>query len=903
MRRFFATIAILTALCAPAAAQQNPYIAPTGPLPPLPADQGVTALQQDLQRLHTRASLLLIVAHPDDEDSGMLAYQSRGHGVRTGMLTLTRGEGGQNVMTGDFNDALGLIRTQELLAEDQYSAVDQFFSTTADFGFSKTMDETLANWTWERSLCDAVLAVRTYRPLVVASVFLGGPTDGHGHHQVSGRLSQEVFTAAADPAVCPDQIARGLLPWQPLKIYDRVPTFSISSQGIYDYATGQYAPARFYNYVSKTWIDGAPSTDVVIPEGQDSPLLGTSFYNFAHQGLALQKTQITNAIPFNTGAHNVPYHRFAADPSVKLPAGNAQEKDFFDGIDTSLASIASLAPSDKTLPIALAAIDADVTKAIAQLDPAHPESIAPLLADGLARTNALLSHLAHANLPASERYNATSELLRKQAQFNTALIHALGLNLTISTNSASSNITPSSTVSGSMQLAAASPLDDVTFTINAADHNAHLITTSPLSATFTLTIPTSAASTRPYFTRPSIEQSFYNIADENLRLQPTTPFPFVAAATVRYQNVHITLQQILTQNSQPLVIVPPVSVSTTPSSAVIPFDKSSITLTARVHTDSPSGAAGTLHLNLPTGWTAQPASIDFHITPVHDQKETFTIAPHNLSAQSYTVSAVATVNGHTFTDGYTSVGYPGLIHSNLYRPAVTHISGVDLHVAPNLRIAYLQGTGDDLPAALVSIGLNVTTVSLDDLVQPDLRSRFDELFLGVRSYTAHPTLPLLDPQFEAFVRAGGVLITQYNSKPFASTPDHPIAPYPFDLSSFPENVVEEQAPITLLEPDHPLFTFPNRITSADFNNWIEERGHSFLRTWDPHYTALTQTHDAGQSPQRGGLLFARSGCGAYVYLAYALYRQTPEGVPGAYRLLANLASLPRNSAAVGCTTH
>lgn len=897
MRRFLSVAALACVLCAPAAAQSP------SPLPTLPADQGVTALQQDLLRLHTRASLLLIVAHPDDEDSGMLAYQSRGHGVRAGMLTLTRGEGGQNVMTGDFNDALGLIRTQELLSADRYSAVDQFFASTADFGFSKTMDETLANWSYDRVLCDAVRTVRLYRPLVVASVFLGGPTDGHGHHQVSGRLSQEVFAAAADPTVCPDQIASGLLPWQPLKIYDRVPTFSISAKGIYDYATGQYAPARFYNYITKKWTDGAPSTDVTIPEGDTSPLLGMSYYQFARTGLALQKTQITNAIPFSSGSHDVPYHRFASVPAITSP-----EKDFFTGIDTSLASIASLAPHDSTLPAALAAIDADVTQAIAQIDPAHPDAIAPLLADGLARTNTLLDHLSHTRIPATQRYNATSELLHKQAQFNSALGHALGLTFSATTNAPSPNVTPGSALAGSLTLTSSIPLapDAVSFSINSP---ATLHSTSPLSSTFTLTVPANSSPTRPYFSRPSIEQPFYNIADDSLRGLPITPYPFTASTAVQYHGVSIHLQQILQSAPDaanaaptPLVIVPPISVSLSPSAAVIPFDSPTLHLTARLHTDSPSGASGTLRLNLPDGWTATPTSALIRLPgPATEQAVIFTVTPLHLAALPYTISAVATVDDHDYTDGYTSVGYSGLIASNLYRPATTHLTGIDLHVAPNLRIAYLQGTGDDLPAALASLGLKVTTLSLDQLASTDL-SRFDELILGVRAYSAHPTLPSLDPKLEAFVRAGGVLITQYNSKPFASIPSRPIAPYPFDLSTFPENVVEEKAPVTLLAPDHPLLTFPNRITSADFDHWIEERGHSFLHTWDPLYDALTETHDTGQSPQRGGLLFARSGCGAYLYLAYALYRQTPEAVPGAYRLLANLASLPRNTAAVGCAT-
>jgi len=239
----------------------------------LPVNRGTAALEENLKRLSTRASLLMIVAHPDDEDGGMLTYESRGQGARVGMLTLTRGEGGQNAMSGDFDGALALIRTQELLAADRYMGVDQMFGTEVDFGFSKTKEEAFAKWTHERVLYDAVRAVRLYRPLVVTSVFVGGVTDGHGQHQVSGEIAQEVFTAAADPKVFPEM---RLEPWAPAKVYARVPFSRVTDKGMYDYATGKYAPARFYNYVTKTWSNEEPRANVEVPEGDHSDLLGMS---------------------------------------------------------------------------------------------------------------------------------------------------------------------------------------------------------------------------------------------------------------------------------------------------------------------------------------------------------------------------------------------------------------------------------------------------------------------------------------------------------------------------------------------------------------------------------------------------------------------------------------------------
>src|ERR1700744_1363 len=265
---------------------------------PIPANKGTLALEQSLIKLRTRASLLMIVAHPDDEDGGMLTYEARGQGGRTATLALPRGEGGKNLMSGDFDDALGLVRTQELLAADRYMGVDQMFGTEVDFGFSKTKEEAFAKWTHERVLYDAVRAVRLYRPLVIAAVFIGGVTDGHGQHQVSGEIAQEVFKAAGDPKVFPELTAEGILPWQPLKVYARVPFGAVTDQGLFDYATGQYAPARFTNYVTGDVSATVPSADVVIHEGRTDSLLADdsasqrTYVQFARLGLGLQKSQI-----------------------------------------------------------------------------------------------------------------------------------------------------------------------------------------------------------------------------------------------------------------------------------------------------------------------------------------------------------------------------------------------------------------------------------------------------------------------------------------------------------------------------------------------------------------------------------------------------------------------------------
>ncbi len=227
---------------------------------------------------------MMIVAHPDDEDGGMLTCESRGQGARVALLTLNRGEGGQNIMSNDLWDQLALVRTQELLAAGRRYGVDQYFTRVADFGFSKTLEEALAVWGHERVLYDVVRAVRLNRPLVLTAVFVGGITDGHGQHQVSGEMAQEVFKAAGDPTVFPDQIKAGLLPWTPLKVYARVPSFSVTPKGMYDYATGKWAPVRFYDYVAGKWTNAVPTANVTIHEGAYDPALGELLYPARSRG-------------------------------------------------------------------------------------------------------------------------------------------------------------------------------------------------------------------------------------------------------------------------------------------------------------------------------------------------------------------------------------------------------------------------------------------------------------------------------------------------------------------------------------------------------------------------------------------------------------------------------------------
>jgi LmbE family N-acetylglucosaminyl deacetylase len=922
-----------------------------------PDATGTLGLQQLLRKLQTRASILNIVAHPDDEDGGMLTLNARGLGARVADLSLTRGEGGQNAMTGDFEDALGLLRTQELLANDRYTGVSQMFGTEVDFGFSKTKSEAFSKWTHERVLYDVVRAIRIFRPLVLTSTWIGDVTDGHGQHQVSGEIAQEAFLAAGDPKVFPDLTAEGILPWQPLKMYARVPTFAISPKGLYDYATGQTVPADFTNYVTGITTHTPPTPDIVIHEGAPDPLLTTcaanpadlppnlssfaagggsaspttaacrplSYIQFSRIGLGLQKSQIpTGFRNAPAGAFDVPYHLYGSclDPSASKgchpsrSGGSASQPaspqtlngdpTFFTGIDTSIEGLATLAPD---LP---AGLRAQITRLSQHIDAAailfskrhDADDAASPLGDTLQTLNDLILAVADSSLPISQRESLLHELRIKQAQAQEALAFALGLSLDATSTRADIIAGTRPAVFTSLKETSSSDLTvldehfenalgNVSKSTDLDSFRGALTHDHGLGRQFTAESAITYTPTRPYFTRDTIETPVYTLRQPEYRNAPGTPAALTVWATVEYRGVKMDLARVVHHDNQPVNFVPALSVSLTENhqpihAEVLPNDADLAHLSLQI---SPSDTRiKSARIQAPPKWRtvaassdkASPEEIQFRIYPATPPRSTTVL-----------IGSVVLPDGQSFTQGYRPIGYGDLPRTNYFTPATDRIVPVDLKLPPadHRRIAYLPGTGDAVPEALASIGLPVTTLTMPDLTAARLAA-FDTVILGVRTYSAHPDLhgapteALLD-----FARAGGNVVVQYQTTEFTADD----APYPLSLGSN-EKVVDETAPVALIAPANPLLSTPNKITPADFNNWIEERGHGFLSAWDPHYIAIAETHDPGvpaehvapQTPQRGGLITTQIGKGCWTYVAFALYRQLPEAVPGAFRLFVNL---------------
>ena len=714
------SVAALFLAFAPLQAQQKPAASAHDDAKPIAADKGAAATLQALRRLHTRASLLMIVAHPDDEDGATLAFESRGEGARVSLLTLDRGEGGANVMSSDYWDALGLVRTEELLQAGRYYGLDrQLFTTMADYGFSKALEEALQQWGHDRVLEEAVRVVRTIRPLVVCSVFVGGPTDGHGQHATAGLMAQEVFAAAGDPKKFPEQIKSGLLPWAPVKTYGRVPFFRVSEKGMYDYATHTWGPVGVTNHVTGKWEPGKPSTTVEIPSGTFDAAMGETYTQVSRTGLGYQASQNGGPSVPLPQAQNSAYHRFGSHIDAK-----PQEASFFDGIDTSLAGIADLADASdrEALRKDLSTINQHVEAAMKEFSAEHPAGIASHLAEGKLATEALMASVRSGSMPAEAKSNVLGELSVKQRQFNDALVASLQVSL-------NADVTPGGTDDPMMAMfrgarptfqmatpglsfpvavhlyqpaAAGVALTSLTLEGSSGKNwqaskpklDAALEPGRAVDAKFTTTVPQDEPYTRPYFHRDNLGSAFYEVDPAAAKNVPQSPYPLEAHATLSYKgasfDVLSTVQVVSKVNGPgllryPMPVGPALSVELTPAAGVTPLGSASTQVSVRVRNNTQGKADPSVRLTLPNDWTAEPASLPIHFTQSgEEQTVSFTVKPHAQAGQHYQVTAVAELGGKTYKEGYHITGYTGLRPYFLYAPATYSTTGTDVKVAPDV---------------------------------------------------------------------------------------------------------------------------------------------------------------------------------------------------------------------------
>ncbi len=643
MVKFVCSLGLMAA-CAAAQAPYYESIQPATNQQEISVNRGAAALWQSLKKLHTRASVVWLAAHPDDEDGSVLAYESRGQGVRVVLSQSNRGEGGANEMSNDYFDALGLVRTMELLKADEYYGVEQRWSMVVDYGFSKTMDETFKNWTHDRYFWDIVRIIRTERPLVVITSHPNSPAAGHGNHQATGRVAVEVVKAAGDPNVFPDQIQAGLRPWTPLKGYVRGGRGGRGGQ--------------------------AEAANVEVPVGTYDPLLGANYAQIAREGLGFQKTQNGGPSIPKAGQTLAAYHRFAS----VVPAAD-KEETFFDGVDISLGGIASLAKGGDAgfLRDGLGKINADVEEATAKFSATAPDRSAPALAAGMRETIQLLDALDKSSLSADSKYDIRHELEIKRVQFNNALGEALGLSISAAVAPArepdarmamfmgdpetSRTAIPGQVLNVSVQAvnqsSASVRLEKVSleaqgqkspWDISGAAPAGDLAGDKPVQARFVVKVPDDATFTRPYFSRPDIEQSWYDVLDPRYRNQSWVPYALTAWLDVSYDGVPVRIGQYVQTTKrvsgagtvyEPLVVAPALSVAIAPRHSVVPLGSKSFSVTARVRSNVKGPANGSIKLELPAGWQSSPAAAPFAIAADdQEQSATFVVTPAGLSEKA-----------------------------------------------------------------------------------------------------------------------------------------------------------------------------------------------------------------------------------------------------------------------------
>ncbi len=856
---------------------------------PLPQDTGTNGLKLMLRRLQRTGRLMQVDAHPDDEDGGMLTLEARGKGVSTLLMTLNRGEGGQNKLGSNLFDVLGVLRTLEVLAADRYYGVEQRFSRVADFGYSKTPEETFQKWQGhDIALADIVRVIRTFRPDVLVARFSGTERDGHGHHQASAILTKEAFRAAADPTRFPEQIKEGLQPWQPKKLY---------IGNVCGFGASTCNPA---NYTVK------------LNTGQEDPLLGMSYVQFAVAGLRHQESQGLGDISIPKG-DRFAYYKLV-DSVVESPKDNdkdGHEQDFFDGIDTTLAGIAArLGEEEKKVPWLrgeLQALETKISEAAAAAQENLPAAVQPLFEAEQIRLN-VERKIYDSQVTPAARDSIFFSLGQTGSDLTDAIRIAGGTKLEAVAD-APAGIVPGQKFVVTAKLSLGQGwTEDKFYPLDLGlpkGWESKLLSSKKTAdgevARFQVSVPDDAQYTRPYWHRTNPEVEAINTIDNPaFRTLPLPRLFDSAAANLHWGKFGFSQATTLMTTykdangmiaKRPLAVVPMFSVALEPGEQVIPAsDGKGLTVRVGVSSSAVGAPAGTLHLELPSGWRSEPREFPVHLLTRGDKKDfVFKLFPTSLQEGRTEIRAVLQAGDKKYTEGYTLVTREDLGAAYYYQPAVQHVSVIDVKVPKDLKVGYVMGAGDDIPTVLEQIGMNVTMIPAEKLATEDL-GKYQTIVLGIRAYDTQKDVIDNNKRLLDYVERGGRLVVQYNTMgSFGSPIDFnagKYTPYPATLSR--TRVSVEEAPVQILDPANPIFHSPNVITQKDFAGWVQERGLYFMSQWDSNFTPLLESHDPGEGEQKGGLLVAHYGRGLYIYTGYAFFRQLPAGVPGAVRLFVNL---------------
>lgn len=835
--------------------------------------RGVVGVAQALRGLGSVKRVLVIGAHPDDEDTTLLTWLVRGLGTDAAYLSLNRGEGGQNLIGPELGVGLGLLRTGELLAARELDSADQFFTRAYDFGYSKSAEETFRFWPRDSLLADVVAVVRRFRPQVIVSIFAGTPRDGHGQHQAAGILAREAYAAAGDVQRFPEQLASGLRPWTPLKLY------------------------------RATWFDRAAAT-LEIETGTLDPLYGRSYHQIAMASRSRHRSQDMGRVetlgPRQTSVQLL-------DSRVAGPEGPSEES-LFDGVDTTLVGMLEAIEEGEArdaLRGALAEYAGRLGVARRGLVGAQTAIVVPDLSDALRQ---LRSAIEWADRVGPEAGELRFVLAHEERKLESALATAAGL--VVEAFADDDLVVPGQGLEIEVQIwnggERAAEIGRITLSTPAGIQDATYGAVSPGSLArhrFSVTVPTDAKPSRLYFLQaPRVGGVYRWPAGSRERGTPLGE-PLVSAqveidvagqtVTRQVEAVHRFADQARGEVRRPLFIVPAVGLQLEPGIEAWPLERGGGTsFSISLRGEKPDGLNGSVRLEVPEGWSVMPSATRFALdAPGSTASVEFDVEiPEGIEWGTYVVSAVAeTDDGRSYREGYSIIDYTHVRRSLLFSEAKARIEAFELAVNRDLRVGYVPGAGDAVADAIAAMGVRVDILDDRAVASADL-SPYDVIVLGIRTYETNPTLLANNQRFLDWARAGGTLISQYQQYTYFNG-DY--APYPLRANRPHDRVSDELAAVTVLAPDHPAFNQPNQIGPRDFDGWVQERGLYFPYEWDARYQPLLESSDPGEAPKRGGLLIASLGEGVYVYTGLALFRQLPAGVPGAYRLLANLLALGR----------
>jgi LmbE family N-acetylglucosaminyl deacetylase len=825
------------------------------PSPPdFPAPMNAAEIQLALQKLNVLGRVLYVAAHPDDENTNLMALCSNGSLYDTAYLSVTRGDGGQNLIGPELGERLGFIRTHELLAARKIDHAHQFFTRAVDFGFSKSAAETLRIWDRDKILADVVWTIRKWKPDVIITRFSPEHDKTHGHHTASAILAREAFTAAADPKRFPEQLAYVEV-WKPTRLVWNTSPFFFQNRNI------PFDPAGL----------------TTLEAGGFNPLLGKAFTEIAAAALSMHKSQGVGSPP----------RRGARKEYFKLLDGAPMKDALFDGIDTTWGRV----PKSET-------VAAKVKELLTTFSPADPSASVPRLLElrkelvALGGTGAIPSPTkdATAGVPPKQSW-----LAAKTREVDVLIAACLALHIESSTTAFV--VSPGQTLPIKLEAINRSNVPVQLLEVRAPVSGEQLRLDLPLpqdqlvTKDLSPTIPKDIASTQAYWLRKPPALGTYIVDDQKLIGLPENPPPFPVEVSLRVgdqelhylaDTEHRTVDRVIGEVHENLVIAPPVFANLQNSVFVFGDDQPK---TVQVRVIASSGPVkGQLRLEAPKGWRVEPSSVAVDLPAAENESfSTFTIhAP--AGHDEGTLRAIVNTDGRDYSFARERISYQHIGAHTLMPAAEAKIVRADIKTKGHL-IGYIPGAGDDIPQSLEQIGYEVKVLDGPEIKAENLK-RFDAVVLGIRAYNTQDRIASWQAELLEYVKAGGVVVAQYNTTDLKTKQ---IGPFPFEISR--DRVTDENAEIRILAPDHPLLNTPNKITADDFKGWVQERGLYFPNKWDANWTAPLSCNDPGEKPLDGGLLVAKSGQGYFIYTVYDWFRELPAGVPGAYRLFANMVSL------------